>query len=298
MSKASRYTIAVFVPVIIVLFLFSPERYANSFWNGLCIWALNVLPVLLPFAFLSTLWTTSLQQGKRSFCKSIFGINCDKIFLSSIICGYPVGAQQIYHNCNNTNQAEHLFSFCSTSSPIFIIATVGLKFLNNITAGVIIACSQLIACVINGIIFCKILPKAPSLLKPPKASDKQSGFDLLLNTILSTLSVGALIALFVMLGDILKSFIPSSISNTPAFSFALGLLETTSGIITICQNTNIFTATVLSSALLAFGGICVFLQCLSFLQPLKVSVMRLIKMKITQCAFASIITYILSVLFL
>ncbi len=300
MLKTQRRIISIVVPLLIFLFLLSPEKYAESFWNGLCIWALNVLPVLLPFGFISTIWTTSIASSKRSFTGLLFKINCDKIFISSIICGYPVGAQQISENCSNSNLAEKMFSFCSTSSPIFILGTVGAKFLQSTTAGIIIAISQLFSCILNGILYNNIYhTKNINTLERDSYNNKPNNiFDTLLNCILSVLSVGAIIALFIMLGDIIKSVFPRSISSTCFFNFLLGLLETTSGIISISKCTSLFSATILSSTLLAFGGVSVLLQSLAFLHKLNVNVLRLVIMKITQAAIATITSFLLCVFFL
>lgn len=300
MSATQRKLVVYFVPVLVILFLFSPDKFAKSFWDGLCIWAINVLPVLLPFGFFSTLWTSSINTSKFSFTQKLFGINCDKIFISSLICGYPVGAQQIVENCTDKNQAERMLSFCSTSSPIFIIGTVGARFLQNTTAAVIVATSQIIGCIINGLAYRKIIPTGSKLLinTLPQSAKQQNIFDTLLNCILSVLSVGAIIALFVMLSEMLSSIFPSNITTSTPFGFILGLLETTNGIMLVSRSATLLPATVLTSTLLSFGGLSVFIQSLSYVAKLKVNVARLLVMKITQCAFTTIISFILCLIIL
>ncbi|MBQ7914324.1 MAG: hypothetical protein IJ322_02260 [Clostridia bacterium] len=194
-----------------------------------------------------------------------------------------------------------MFSFCSTSSPIFIIGTVGARFLQNTTAAIIVATSQIIGCIINGLAYRKIIPTGSKLLintLPQSAKQHNNIFDTLLNCILSVLSVGAIIALFVMLSEMISSIFPSNITTSTPFGFILGLLETTNGIMLVSRSSTLLPATVLTSTLLSFGGLSVFIQSLSYVAKLKVNVARLLVMKITQCAFTTIISFILCLIIL
>ncbi|MBQ8872804.1 MAG: hypothetical protein IJV78_01965 [Clostridia bacterium] len=193
-----------------------------------------------------------------------------------------------------------MFSFCSTSSPIFIIGTVGARFLQNTTAAVIVALSQIIGCIINGLVYKRIIQTSNKLLinNLPQSTKQQNIFDTLLNCILSVLSVGAIIALFVMLSEMISSIFPSNITTSTPFGFILGLLETTNGIMLVSRSATLLPATVLTSTLLSFGGLSVFIQSLSYVAKLKVNVARLLVMKITQCAFTTIISFILCLIIL
>lgn len=193
-----------------------------------------------------------------------------------------------------------MFSFCSTSSPIFIIGTVGARFLQNTTAAIIVASSQIIGCIINGLVYKRIIQTGNKLLinSLPQSDNHQNIFDTLLNCILSVLSVGAIIALFVMLSEMLCSMFHSNITTSTPFGFILGLLETTNGIMLVSRSATLLPATVLTSTLLSFGGLSVFIQSLSYVAKLKVNVARLLVMKITQCAFTTIISFILCLIIL
>ena len=280
---------------IFIIFATHSVRYTKAFLDGITVWAHNVLPVIFPFALLTTIFTKYCNWGKFSITKHIFGIDCDKLFLTSFLCGYPVGARVISEQNVDEKSATILCSFCSTPSPIFLIATVGIA-IDNTTATIILCVSQFGAMILNGLLYTRRKSFAFSSYKTTTSSNDFS--TTLTNSILAVLTVGALIALFFMLTEIIQSLLPQSVSTHPALFFAIGILEMTSGILKICSSCDMLSATVCSSALLAFGGFCVALQCFAFVSQKGVKFANLLKMKCTQCAFATIIAFVLGKLFL
>ena len=287
--------ILLFIAVVTV-FISAPTRYMQSFFDGLTVWAYNVLPALFPFAVLSTLTFKLAPKNKRSFTRALFGVSCDKVFLMSLLCGYPIGAKAIADSNSTSQAATRACSFCSTAGPIFMIATVGAKLLQNTVATVIVITTHILSAILNGLIYRK---KENAELCDTNEGFKAKDFgDTVSSSVLSVLSVGGLIALFYMLTDMLKNLLPSAISRSLAFSYAVGLLEMTNGIIGVCNFADTATATVLVSSLLALGGACVFFQCYAFLAAKDVKAIDVLKMKLTQSAFATIISFLLVKIFL
>lgn len=280
---------------VILLFLLEPARYSKAFLDGLTIWAYNVLPVIFPFALLTTLYTKSVKQCKFSISKLLFGTSCDSVFLQSFLCGYPVGARAISELDLDKVTAAKLCSFCSTPGPIFVIATIGAA-VNNGTATLIIFLSQVIAMILNGWLYTG-RRALKIVVKNPRLQTKDFG-ETITNSILSVLTVGALIALFFMLSEMFQRLLSQSIANHPLLFFVIGMLEMTSGILKICQTCPLFVSTVCTSALLAFGGLCVALQCFAFVSAKGVTLAQLLKIKCTQCAFATIAAFVLGKIFL
>lgn len=268
----------------------------QSFVDGITVWAYNVLPALFPFMVLTTLTLKLQRTSKHSATKLLFGVDCDKVFLTSVLCGYPAGAKAIAESSLDSETATTVCSFCSTAGPIFIIATVGAKLLQNTTATVILIFAHLTAALLNGLIYRR---KTDVCLTDynPKITPRDFG-DTITNSALSVISVGGLIALFYMLSDMIKSFLPTSISENIITSFVIGLFEMTNGIFGVCRVADAATATVLCSTLLSFGGLCVFAQCYAFLGTKQVKPLKLLKMKITQSAIATILSFALTNLFL
>ena len=289
--KFFRIFVTLLFIAIVAVFISAPSKYMQSFFDGLTVWAYNVLPALFPFAVLSTLTFKIAPKSKRSFTKALFGVSCDRIFLMSLLCGYPIGAKAISDSNADVATATRACSFCSTAGPIFIIATVGAKLLQNTIATVIVIFVHILSAIINGLIYRK-KEYAELLDANDEFSPKDFG-NTVTSSILSVLSVGGLIALFYMLTDMLKSFLPTTISGSLAFSYAVGLIEMTNGIIAVCKQADIATATVLVSSLLSLGGACVFFQCYAFLGNKNVKAVDMLKMKLTQSAFATILSFVL-----
>lgn len=277
---------------LFLIFISDSAAYMAVFMDGISIWAYNVLPAIFPFAVLFALATKPLKHCKTSLSAKLFNCDCDAAFLCSLICGYPIGSKLISECYADEDAITRASSFCSSPAPIFLIATVG-KMLASVKATLILLISNLLAVVLNG-----FTHKSKTHVKLSIAHGDSTFGDIVTSSILAALTVGALIALFYMLSAMLKSFLPSGLSNSAYIGFAFGLLEMTGGIIQVCQTADIKTATVLCCALTSFGGLCVILQSYAFLSTKKMKMRNLLVQKITQCCYCTLCGFILSFLFL
>ena len=125
----------------------------QSFFDGITVWAYNVLPAIFPFTVLTTLALKVRPKAKISFSKKLFCIDCDSVFIASLLCGYPIGAKIIGDSDASTITATKACAFCSSAGPIFMIGTVGAKLLQNTTATVILITVHFLSLIINGFIF-------------------------------------------------------------------------------------------------------------------------------------------------
>lgn len=294
MKKFCNVAYTVIFALILYAFIKEPSKYMQSFVNGLSAWAYNVLPALFPFAVLTTLFTKCIPKSKFSVTKLLFGVNCDAVLCASLLCGYPIGAKTIADSNADTATACKLATFCSSPNPVFVVATLGNKLLQSTTATAIIIVAQLLAVLINGLSYKRLATMEDSVTVNTNTDFGKT----ITNSVLSVLSVGGLIALFYMLADVAKSFLPNDIANSLSVAFAIGLLEMTNGVIGVCNTADLFSATVLCSTLIAFGGVCIFAQCYTFLSCKGVKVFPLLKYKTTQAGYATVLTYILAKIFL
>lgn len=235
----------------------------QSFFNGLTIWAYNVLPAVFPFMVITTIALKYQNKHRYSITKFLFNIDCDNALFSSVLCGYPIGAKTIADSDADENTATKMCAFCSSAGPIFMLATVGAKLLQNTAAAIILISAHFCSIVLNGLIYRE---KKSRRIIVNTISNKQNFGEIITNSALSIISVGGLIALFYMFSEMIKTFLPQELSNNLITNFVLGLFEMTNGIHGICTTADVATATVLCSALLAFGGLCVLLQCYAFLE--------------------------------
>ena len=281
---------------VATVFISSPTKYMQSFFDGLTVWAYNVLPALFPFTVITTIALKIKPQTKHFVTKLLFGVSCDNVFITSLLCGYPIGAKAIADSDADRATATRMCAFCSSAGPIFMIATVGAKLLQNTAATVILITVHILSVIANGLVYRR--KEKVELLDYGTGFKPQDFGNTITNSALSIISVGGLIALFYMLSDMVKSMLPSSVSNSLAVSFAIGVLEMTNGVFGVCKLTDVATATVLSSTLLSLGGMCVFFQCYAFLGSKNIKAVDVIKMKLTQSAFATILSFILVKIFL
>ena len=281
---------------VAAVFICAPTKYMQSFFNGLTVWAYNVVPALFPFTVLTTIALKLKPRTKHSVTKLLFGISCDNIFLTSLLCGYPIGAKAIADSNADNVAAVRMSAFCSSAGPIFMIATVGATLLQSTTATVIVVSSHILSVIANGLVYRR--KDTYELLDNDTNFNAADFGNTIINSALSIISVGGLIALFYMLSDMIRNILPTTVNDSLVLSFAIGLLEMTNGVFGVCKLTDVATATVLCSTLLAFGGMCVFLQCYAFLGKKNVKAIDIIKTKLTQAAFATIISFVLVKIFL
>lgn len=287
------------LPTLFILFAtafaLAPKMFCTAFIQGLMVWANNVLPVLLPFCLLAPPACKALPQ-KGKLTRFLFGQSADGLFATSLVCGYPVGAKLVADSGADNKTAVALSAFCSTPGPIFLLATV-CPLLENAVASAILVGTQLVACILNGLIFRSQTSCITGMPNPTRNAKNFS--ETLTDSVLSVLTVGALIGIAYMISYAVKSILPDSFADSLTAAFFCGLLEMTSGVFFVtAATTDTLAQTVLCSTLLGFGGIGILLQSMSFLSRCKVRSIDYLKTKLTQSSLCAIISYLLCKLFL
>lgn len=305
------------IKVILILFIClifatNVETYSKSCLNGVSVWAIKIFPVMFPF-FVFTRIITNLSDNKPTFMDKFFNklyntpTGSFKTFLLSILSGYPMGAKLISSQFNDKiitrNDAIKMLSFCSVSGPMFMLGTVGVSILHSYKAGLIILISNIIACLINGIIY----KGKPIKNEIYQSKNEQTNFNLsehVSDSLNSILMVGAYIVLSFLLIEMLKNIgVINLISNTICGVFNIshcqditkstlcGIMEITHGIIDINNvNISLILKTIIASFLIGFGGLSVFLQSLHFLNKLKIKKRIILIQKLTQGILSLIIS--------
>lgn len=306
-----------------MLILF-PDRYINSCIEGLKLWALTVLPSLLPFFFLTTLLTqtgtlVSLSKKITPITKFLFnqkGISA-YAFIMSILSGYPVGSRIICDlyskNVISKDEAERMSVLATTSGPLFIIGAVGIGMFNDKIIGFIIYLAHILSAILVGIIF----------RSHGKTSEQNNNFfideadnNLLYNcvysSVISSLIVGGFVSVFYVFAEILSDFnilFPIAyLAQTPlevlggdistAKAYVIGFIECTKGCKDLSQICVSPLTISLSASLISFGGISIILQSLTFLKKAKVSAKFFMKGKLLQTIFTLILVYFSLLIFL
>ena len=307
------------ITIILGAIVINPEVYITSCLNGIMVWATVVLPALLPFMFftktLTELGVADILASKFKLFPKIFKVPSLAIyvFILSILSGYPVGAKivaDLYERgAISKEEAYKITTFTSNSGPMFILGSVGIGMLTSRKLGIIILISHILGALINGLIYRNHKENSTEINKKIIEKNNLSIGDLMWNTVHSVLIIGGFIALFFVIIEIinyLNIFSPisnlfSKIFNCDANIFTAifnGIFEITRGCLDISKlGLSELISGTLCTFIISFGGLATAMQALVFLKKFDMRFSFFIKQKITHAIFASVIYFILLLIF-
>ena len=304
----SNLFICLLVTILILIIYYSNE-VMESVTFSISIWKDNLLPSLFPFFIISNLL---LQYGfvdKLSFISSsimpkIFHLPKEACFplIISLFSGFPSGAKAttdlVKENILTKDQASRLITFTHYSNPLFILGFIGNVLLGSKKLGIMILIAHIISNLVLGVIFrpknidCKKTltnnkKEVPSLGSALRISIFDS-----LNTMFLLLGI---VTIFLILTTILFELF----TYHPIFkSFIAGVLEMTQGVKLV--NTlplSLLMKTILMTFFISFGGISVHIQVLSIISEEKIKYKYFLIARIIHSILASILVFILYLLF-
>lgn len=312
--------LAIILILFIVLLIINPTKYTKSVLAGSNLFYFSVMPSLLPFFFISKIIfsfniTHKIVKALQKPFAKIFKLPAISgfIFFMSILCGYPVGAKLIGElyasNQISESDAKKILTIASTSGPIFIIGSVGAGLFENPKLGVYIFIVHILSTLISGLILTRRFPKikTQTQLNFTQGESQNILSETVYSTIISIFTVAVYISVFYMFIDMLYdlkilgglSIILEkilSIFNFPqgvSKSISSGIVEMTRGLFELKSLENLKLKLVISSALISFGGISVFIQSMTFLSKTKINALYLLKIKCVQTIVSIIISVIL-----
>jgi sporulation integral membrane protein YlbJ len=294
--------------------------YLSSAKRGLYLFATSVLPCLFPYAFisasLSMLGVTSKISTKATpFTKKVFnvgGVSAYALFIS-LIAGYPIGAKTVAdlkeRGLLSQTESIRASAFCSTSSPAFLLSTVGAVCFNSPLFGVLLFLSHLLSCFLVGIIFSFYKRKdTPSDTFPPPVKVDNVFYESVFSAINSALFVGGVITLFSVIIDLLFAtnllFIPTKVfsfilgDGYTAKSLCAGIVECTVGISMLCKRGITPLALPICGLTCGFGGICIIAQSITFLKKAKIKTAPFLIAKLLHGGFSFIFCLIFNLFIL
>lgn len=307
------------ITIILGAIVINPEVYITSCLNGIMVWATVVLPALLPFMFftktLTELGVADILASKFKLFPKIFKVPSLAIyvFILSILSGYPVGAKivaDLYESgAISKEEAYKITTFTSNSGPMFVLGSVGIGMLTSRKLGIIILISHILGALINGLIYRNHKENSTEINKKIIEKNNLSIGDLMWNTVHSVLIIGGFIALFFVIIEIINNlniFSPisnlfSKIFNCDANIFTAifnGIFEITRGCLDISKlGLSELISGTLCTFIISFGGLATAMQALVFLKKFDMRFSFFIKQKITHAIFASVISFILLLIF-
>ena len=131
-----------------LVFIFIPSL-SNSVLDGIKLFFACVFPSLFPYFFITAILTELKTTSKIStflspIMKKVFNVNgvLGYAFFMSVIAGFPMGAKLV-SDLKEKGVISHTESirasaFCSTSSPVFLIVSVGSIMFYNQLFGILL----------------------------------------------------------------------------------------------------------------------------------------------------------------
>lgn len=318
MKKIFKAVTVILLSFFLLLTVLNPDKYVNSALDGIKLWALVVLPALLPFFFITALLsklglTDFLAKTLKKPCAKLFrsGGYCAYVFCMSVLSGYPVGAKIIADLSKNglvgQDEATRLSCLCSTSGPLFIVGSVGYGMFHDKNVGFCIIIAHVLSAVFCGLFFRfygKDNPNKNFLLN--KTAVGNVLYDCVYSSVISVLIVGGFICVFSTFITAFKSvnfFLPITalfknlIPKDLLSAFLYGFIECTTGckMLALCDLSTYSVA--FTSALISLGGLSVWAQSIAFLSSANVNVKVFCLSKTVQAVIAFLLSLILFPLF-
>ena len=318
MKKFFKIICIFLVCLCLFLMILKPETYIKSALYGIKLWALTVVPSLLPFFFftslLSVLGVTSiLSKTLKTPCKILFktsGVS-GYDFLMSVLSGYPVGAKiiaDLYENkIIDSDEATKISTFCSTSGPLFVIGSVGYGMFSNKTVGYTLIISHILSAILCGIVFRFYGNKnSERPFCTPTQNDENALYNCVYSSVISVACVGGFICVFGLFLDVFQNLnlllplvklLNPILGKDLSSAFCYGLIEITKGCKSLSVRSLSPLSVSLSSSLISFGGFSVWAQSSIFLSRARVNLKIFFISKILQTVFSFFIAYGLCLLF-
>ncbi|MEE0867821.1 MAG: hypothetical protein UIL37_05930 [Clostridia bacterium] len=150
--------------IVCACFALFPEKVLAGASEGLLLCINAIIPSLLPFMLISTCLIKShfsrpMGRVLSKVITPITGISpCGcTCLVTGLIGGYGAGVNAVMQ-CRNEGQisqkeAEAILGVCNNAGPLFVIATVGIKFLSSEKSGIMLFAVQVLSALICGAIF-------------------------------------------------------------------------------------------------------------------------------------------------
>lgn len=226
----------------------------------------SVIPSIFPFLVLSGILTPAISGMNLRLSRSlsrILGIpsGSEGIFLTGILAGYPTGAQAVHHAWEqgqlSKEDAHRMLAFCSNAGPSFLFGVLSAKFSDSWMLWVLWGVH-----ILSAIAVAIILPRRENTSHHVSSASTVTLTQSLKKAVITMGYICGWVVLFrIMLAFLDRWFL--WVLPVDVRVGIYGLLELANG----CCSAHLVTSAgmrfILSSGMLAFGGICVAMQTTS-----------------------------------
>ena len=280
----------------------------SSIIYALNIWVNNLIPALFPFFIISDILinyniTFYIPKIIKKWCKYIFNIsdNMLTIFILSMLSGFPSNARNTRNLYDkgiiSLEEANHILIFSHFANPVFILTTVAVYFFNNEKFGIFLLIVHYLSNFILGICFRNKF----NFTNNNKATFYNINnfgnifIESIKRAVDTVLTICGILVVFLMLSTIVVDTF--NLSNYNAM-IVKGIFEITIGIEALSKlSLSNCSKLVISSMILAFGGISVHVQVLSQLTDTKIKYIYFFIGRMYQMIIAGILAYLGSIIF-
>ena len=263
MLKTSASILAVFM---IIALITKPEIASQGAYEGIEMCLKSVVPALFPMSFLIGYVSDRIIGMKSKFLRLIskackIPAGGESIFILSLICGYPIGAQMIaslYKNGSLDYKSScRLMGFCNNAGPAFLFGIASTVFRTSFVAWFIWTI-QIASSILVGV----ILPCNETAICHPSKAIRKSPSSILRKSLQSISMVCGWVIIFRVFATYIKHFLSNKLPPLLYISL-LGVLEMTNGSLELQHVANEAYRLVAFNVFLSFGGLCVWMQILS-----------------------------------
>lgn len=295
-NKPIRLNTAVIGFLAGVLLLFFSSVTKQGIKAGLEICAETLIPSLFPFLCLANIIMLK-KDNKAGILEKLFSRifklepALAKVFLFSLIGGYPLGAvmtAELYKNGKiSKSHAQRASLFCFCSGPAFCISAVGENMCSNKMQGIYLFISCALSSIIMGLIL-RISKKKAENTSAKRTDEEKGDFNLAMEkSINSMLSMCA----WVIIASAFVYLIKISPLNFTLKKSLICVLEVTNA----CSEVK--RSPVLLAGVLSFGGISVFLQIKKYLDEINLPYIKYFSIRISSSLLSGGICFLINFLF-
>lgn len=331
------FLLAVCGCILTLFMLIHPRETYEGALYGLQLWGTVLVPSLLPFFIITEILLSLgivavMGELLDPLMRPVFNLPGSTSFVLAMgfTSGFPMGAiltRRLYEEdlCTKS-EAERLVTFTNNSSPLFILAAIGVGMFNDPALGIILAIAHYSSNLCLGILFgsfSKRPPETPVLKKSlfnkivlafAKAQNNRKPLGKILSDsikigITNVLQISGFVIFFAVLANLLEvsglfryianffSIIIAalgfpSLLNT---SFTKGLLEITLGLKDLSLHTlPLQVKAAAASIILGWSGLSIQAQVTSFLSGSSLSPRLYYLARILQAFLAGLIAYLLT----
>lgn len=293
MKNKNQIFMGVLLAVSLAVLILNSQASLQGAREGITLCLTVVIPSLYPFIFLSTMLPSRLIgtriRSLGGLCR-LCGIpdGAESLLLLSFLGGYPIGAKIVYDSYKqgsiSKSAACRMLGFCNNAGPAFLFGMVGGLFTDRRIVWVLWLI-HILSALLVGILLpgkseetCILSQTRP--LTVPQALE---------NSIKAMGNICGWVVIFRVILTILDQWF-LWLLHQDIYAGIFGLFELSNGISCLREVANHATRFILCSGMLAFGGLCVFMQTASVTKELGLG--RYFPGKVLHCLFSILLSLI------